>query len=105
MSRFTPPFIASPAKHAFQNCRQRQLTCPAQSGKIIVFPANLHHGTKIEMKHTISTFANILAEEQGQDIAEYAVMLAVILVIVVGTIRLIGSNANTVFSQVASSVQ
>ena len=40
-----------------------------------------------------------------QDIAEYAVMLAVILVIVVGTIRLIGSNANTVFSQVASSIQ
>jgi Flp pilus assembly pilin Flp len=45
------------------------------------------------------------SEEQGQDIAEYAVMLAVILVIVVGTIRLIGSNANTVFSQVASSIQ
>jgi len=44
-------------------------------------------------------------DEQGQDIAEYAVMLAVILVIVVGTIRLIGSNANNVFSQVASSIQ
>ncbi len=44
-------------------------------------------------------------EEQGQDIAEYAVMLAVILVIVVGTIRLIGSNANNVFSNVASSIQ
>jgi len=44
-------------------------------------------------------------DEKGQDIAEYAVMLAVILVIVVGTIRLIGSNANTVFSQVASAVQ
>lgn len=43
--------------------------------------------------------------DQGQDIAEYAVMLAVILVIVVGTIRLIGSNANTVFSQAASSIQ
>jgi len=43
--------------------------------------------------------------EQGQDIAEYAVMLAVILVIVVGTIRLIGSNANNVFSQVGSSIQ
>ena len=42
--------------------------------------------------------------EQGQDIAEYAVMLAVILVIVVGTIRLIGGNANNVFSSVASSV-
>jgi Flp pilus assembly pilin Flp len=45
------------------------------------------------------------ADEQGQDIAEYAVMLAVILVIVVGTIRLIGSNANNVFSSVASSIQ
>jgi Flp pilus assembly pilin Flp len=45
------------------------------------------------------------SEQEGQDIAEYAVMLAVILVIVVGTIRLIGSNANTVFSNVASSIQ
>jgi Flp pilus assembly pilin Flp len=44
-------------------------------------------------------------DESGQDIAEYAVMLAVILVIVVGTIRLIGSNANNVFSNVASSIQ
>jgi Flp pilus assembly pilin Flp len=43
-------------------------------------------------------------EQEGQDIAEYAVMLAVILVIVVGTVRLIGSNANNVFSSVASSV-
>ncbi len=42
--------------------------------------------------------------EQGQDIAEYAVMLAVILVIVIGTVRLIGGNANNVFSEVASSV-
>ncbi len=44
-------------------------------------------------------------DEEGQDIAEYAVMLAVIPVIVVGTIRLIGSNANNVFSSVASSLQ
>ena len=56
-----------------------------------------------------SPVANLLQhlwkDEQGQDIAEYAVMLAVILVIVVGTIRLIGSNANNVFSQVGSSIQ
>ena len=44
-------------------------------------------------------------DESGQDIAEYAVMLAVILVIVVGTIRLIGSNANNVFSNVGSAIQ
>jgi len=45
------------------------------------------------------------SEESGQDIAEYAVMLAVILVLVVGTVRLIGSNANNAFSSVASSLQ
>jgi Flp pilus assembly pilin Flp len=44
-------------------------------------------------------------EDKGQDIAEYAVMLAVILVLVVGTIRLIGGNSNNVFSSVASSIQ
>ena len=44
-------------------------------------------------------------QDEGQDIAEYAVMLAVILVLVVGTIRLVGSNANTVFSSAASSIQ
>jgi Flp pilus assembly pilin Flp len=48
---------------------------------------------------------SFVKDESGQDIAEYAVMLAVILVIVVGTIRLIGSNANSVFSQAASSIQ
>jgi Flp pilus assembly pilin Flp len=48
--------------------------------------------------------ARLWSEEQGQDIAEYAVMLAVILVIVVGTVRLIGTNANNVFSAVGSSI-
>jgi Flp pilus assembly pilin Flp len=45
------------------------------------------------------------ADVEGQDIAEYAVMLAVILVVVVGTIRLVGSNANNAFSSVSSSLQ
>lgn len=44
-------------------------------------------------------------ENRGEDIAEYAVMLAVILVVVIGTIRLVGSNANNAFSSVASSLQ
>jgi Flp pilus assembly pilin Flp len=44
-------------------------------------------------------------DDEGQDIAEYAVMLAVILVLVVGTVRLVGSNANNAFSSVASSIQ
>ncbi|HET7214008.1 MAG TPA: hypothetical protein VI424_13700 [Terriglobales bacterium] len=43
-------------------------------------------------------------QDEGEDIAEYAVMLAVILVIVVGTVRLIGSQANNVFSETASAI-
>jgi Flp pilus assembly pilin Flp len=52
----------------------------------------------------LQSFINALSSDDGQDIAEYAVMVAVILIIVVGTIRMIGSNSNTVFSQVASSI-
>jgi Flp pilus assembly pilin Flp len=55
--------------------------------------------------HTvIKAIRQLWTEESGQDVAEYAVMLAVILVIVIGTVRLIGSNANNVFSQVQSSI-
>jgi Flp pilus assembly pilin Flp len=52
-----------------------------------------------------SLFRGLWRENRGEDIAEYAVMLAVILVLVVGTIRLVGSNANNSFSSVASSLQ
>ena len=49
--------------------------------------------------------SQLWSDDRGQDIAEYAVMLAVVPVIVVGTIQLIGSNATNVFSHVASSIQ
>jgi Flp pilus assembly pilin Flp len=54
------------------------------------------------MDHFLS---KLWSDEEGQDIAEYSVMLAVVLVIVVGTVRLIGSNAGNVYSQVGSSIQ
>ena len=54
---------------------------------------------------TSNWLGKLWANDEGQDIAEYSVMLAVILVIVVGTIRLIGSNAGNVFSQVGSAIQ
>lgn len=53
----------------------------------------------------LNLMRRLWSEDAGQDIAEYAVMLAVILVLVVGTVRLIGSNANNAFSNVASSLQ
>jgi Flp pilus assembly pilin Flp len=59
-------------------------------------------GRRQEMNESLH---NLWIDQQGQDIAEYAVILAVILVLVVGTIRLVGSNANNAFSSVASSVQ
>jgi len=52
----------------------------------------------------IRAINRLWAEESGQDVAEYAVMLAVILVIVIGTVRLIGGNANNVFSQVGTQM-
>ena len=52
----------------------------------------------------MSILPQLWSDDSGQDIAEYAVMLAVILVLVVGTIRLVGSNANNAFSSVASTI-
>ena len=63
-------------------------------------------GTDSGLEEQMSKMMHRLwSEDAGQDIAEYAVMLAVILVLVVGTVRLIGSNANNAFSSVASSLQ
>jgi Flp pilus assembly pilin Flp len=63
------------------------------------FPRN--QGLEVQM---FQFCRNLWSDEQGQDIAEYAVMLAVILVLVIGTVRLIGSNANNAFSSVANSL-
>lgn len=62
-------------------------------------------GIRFKETEPVAFLYKLWNDENGQDIAEYAVMLAVILVIVVGTIRLIGTNANTVFSNVGSSIQ
>ena len=76
--------------------------CPPASSKCLTVRAAHFAGKRWNM---FNMFWQICRDEEGQDIAEYAVMLAVILVIVVGTIRLVGSNANNVFSSVASAVQ
>jgi Flp pilus assembly pilin Flp len=44
------------------------------------------------------------SEQDGQDIAEYAMMMAVILMLVAATVRLIGSNATNTFAAVGSSI-
>jgi len=72
----------------------------------LVFRSTSQQSRSGPEENTMSQFIRSLwSDEQGQDIAEYAVMLAVILVLVVGTVRLIGSNSNNAFSSVASSLQ
>lgn len=54
---------------------------------------------------TTSHLRNRIRRDDGQDVAEYAIMLAVVLVIIIGVVKVMGANANTVFSQVASTIQ
>jgi len=68
-------------------------------------PSSLILSTSPKENGMLNLIRLLWLDDEGQDIAEYAVMLAVILVIVIGTVRLIGTNANTVFSQVASTIQ
>jgi len=43
--------------------------------------------------------------EVGQNVAEYAVLLALILVLMIGAVRLIGVNTTNVFSRTADSIE
>lgn len=47
---------------------------------------------------------NVWSDQSGQDVAEYALMLAVILAVVVGTVTAIGTNANTIFGNVRDAL-
>lgn len=53
----------------------------------------------------LQVLREVWLSDAGQDIVEYAVMLAVVLIVVIGTVRLIGGNANNAFSSVASDLQ
>jgi Flp pilus assembly pilin Flp len=70
-----------------------------------VIPNASQQHTTAGIKRILESVGRLWRDEQGQDIAEYAVMLAVILIIVVGTIKLIGANTNSTFSSVASAVE
>lgn len=83
----------------YDNLRITRRRATVPSNKSEVWTAPLIGGNLM-----IDKIRQLWVEERGQDVAEYAVMLAVILVIVIGTVKLIGSNANNVFSQVGSSL-
>ena len=45
------------------------------------------------------------SNDAGQDVAEYALLLAVLLVVVAGTIATIGTNANTIFTNAGNALK
>ena len=47
---------------------------------------------------------NFLRREEGPTAVEYAVMLALIIVVCIAAITTLGSNANSTFNKVASTV-
>lgn len=53
----------------------------------------------------VNLSARLWKRTDGQGIAEYAMMMAVVLAIVIGTLRMIGVNAGDIFSHVASTIQ
>lgn len=75
---------------------------PAIIPRLLTFPRATTHLT--QENRVIELLRRTWQDNDGQDIAEYAVMLAVILVIVLGVIKFIGSAANNTFSGVASNI-
>src|SRR5258708_20641099 len=90
-----------------RNCQFPQLTstgrCGIMGASIAVLPLTADRCTN--WRDAMAEFIRrSWSEDEGKDIAEYAVMLAVTLVLLVGAIRLIGSNAHTSVSTTATSI-
>jgi pilus assembly protein Flp/PilA len=56
------------------------------------------------MKHLHNAVAAFLRDESGPTAVEYAVMLALIIVVCITAITALGSNANNTFSYVGTQV-
>ena len=57
------------------------------------------------MRAITKSFVNFLKQEDGPTAVEYAVMLALIIVVCIAAITTLGSNANSTFSFVGSAIQ
>jgi pilus assembly protein Flp/PilA len=59
---------------------------------------------RLKMKQLGQFAVNFLKNEDGPTAVEYAVMLALIIVVCIAAITTLGSNANGVFTEVGSAV-
>ena len=55
------------------------------------------------MAHLILWIRNCLVREEGQDLAEYALLFALIALVAVSAVTLLGGNVSTVFNNIAAS--
>jgi len=55
------------------------------------------------MTHLYLWIRNCLAREEGQDLAEYALLFALIALVAVGAVTLLGGNVSTVFNRIAAA--
>ena len=56
------------------------------------------------MKNIIQGVVNFLKREDGPTAVEYAVMLALIIVVCIATIGTLGNNANKTFNNVGTAI-
>ena len=56
------------------------------------------------MRHISEAVVNFIKREDGPTAVEYAVMLALIVVVCITAITTLGSNANTTFNKVGNTV-
>jgi pilus assembly protein Flp/PilA len=56
------------------------------------------------MSHMLSRVKRFLVSDDGPTAVEYAVMLALIVVVCLTAIKAIGTNANTTFNKVATTI-
>jgi pilus assembly protein Flp/PilA len=56
------------------------------------------------LKSSVSSLCRFLKDEDGPTAVEYAVMLALIIVVCITAITTLGSNANNTFSYVGSKI-
>ncbi len=56
------------------------------------------------LKHLVNATLNFLKKEDGPTAVEYAVMLAMIIVVCITAITAVGTNANKTFTKVSNTV-
>lgn len=78
---------------------------------------NTRRETAVELKKTIeedimtalksvnTIIRNLISEEEGQGMVEYALILALVSVVAIATLTTMGGNVNTVFTNATTALQ